>query len=249
MSRVFLGLAGLAAATVVAAGCGGGGSKVSAGSSKPATATKATPTSVRIIEANNATLGRVLEDAQGKVLYTYTADVGGKIGCTGVCLTYWPPVLLPAGQKAAIAGPGVSGLGIVASPEGPQVTFRGHPLYTYVADTRPGEASGDNVVDSGGKWLVATLAAPSTPATTAPKVPATAPATTSAPATTDTTAAHPVVPMTSPPMTAAPMTSPPVTRAPVPTTRPTAPPTSRAPAPTTPPTAPPTTSAGGGPSY
>jgi predicted lipoprotein with Yx(FWY)xxD motif len=223
MSRVFLGLAGLTAAALLAAGCGGGGSKVSAAGSTPAAPAKATSASMRVVEVRNATLGSILEDAQGQTLYTYTGDVGGMIGCTGPCLTYWPPVLLPAGQKAPVAGPGVSGLGTTASPEGLQVTFRGQPLYTYVADTRPGETSGQNVVDSGGKWLVAALVAVPTPATTPP----TAPPTTAAP---------------TPPTTRAPATSPATSAPPPPVT---SPPMTRAPAPTTPPT----TSPAGGPSY
>lgn len=224
-----LGMTGLA---LLAAGCGSGGSKVSAASAQPAAATPTTtaPATVRVIEARNATLGTILEDSKGMVLYTYTADAGGKFGCTGACLAYWPPLLLPAGQTAPAAGPGVSGLGTVAAPEGEQVTFRGQPVYTYVADKRPGETSGQNVVDGAGTWLVAVLAAAPSPATTAPP--------TSTPTTTPP-AAPPTTPVTSPPVTHAPIMTSPVTRTPA------APP----PPPTSPPMAPPTTAPAGGPSY
>lgn len=35
-----------------------------------------------------------------------------------------------------------------------QVTYSGHPLYTFVEDEGPGEANGDGLVEFGGKWSV-----------------------------------------------------------------------------------------------
>ena len=34
-----------------------------------------------------------------------------------------------------------------------QAAYDGHPLYTYVGDTAPGQASGNNVNLNGGLWL------------------------------------------------------------------------------------------------
>ena len=34
-----------------------------------------------------------------------------------------------------------------------QLTYDGHPLYTYIGDSAPGQASGNNVNLNGGLWL------------------------------------------------------------------------------------------------
>ena len=33
-----------------------------------------------------------------------------------------------------------------------QVTYAGHPLYTYTADTKPGEAKGNDFSSYGAEW-------------------------------------------------------------------------------------------------
>jgi predicted lipoprotein with Yx(FWY)xxD motif len=33
-----------------------------------------------------------------------------------------------------------------------QATYDGHPLYTYTADTAPGQANGNNLSINGGLW-------------------------------------------------------------------------------------------------
>ena len=79
--------------------------------------------------------GTVLTNAGGSTLYWFAPDTAAKSNCSGSCAAYWPPVTgLPA------AGPGVSGrLGTIARSHGvTQATYNGHPLYTYVGDTRPG---------------------------------------------------------------------------------------------------------------
>ena len=149
-----------------------------------------------MVAIRSATLGTILADARDMVLYTYTADAGGRDGCTGACLKYWPPLLLPGGARAAVAGAGVTGLGIVQRPTGAQVTFEGKPLYTYLGDSRPGETSGQGIVDSGGTWYVAVLKAPVAATGTKPAQPAatTSPATPTPATTTPArhrTACHP----------------------------------------------------------
>jgi predicted lipoprotein with Yx(FWY)xxD motif len=69
--------------------------------------------------------------------------------CNGTCATYWPPVL---GTPAA--GPGVTGrLGTIKRADGSaQAAYDGHPLYTYVGDSAPGQANGNNLNLNGGLW-------------------------------------------------------------------------------------------------
>jgi hypothetical protein len=128
------------------------------------------------------------------------------LGCTGGCLTVWPPLLLPAGQAQPIAGPGVTGLGTITRPEGVQVTYHGMPLYTWFKDTSPGQVTGQGVVDSGGTWFVASLtpassnSAAASPSTAGPAV--TQPPVTQSPVTQAPVTQAPVTPASTPPTTA-----------------------------------------------
>ncbi|MDA8291496.1 MAG: hypothetical protein M0Z33_07455 [Actinomycetota bacterium] len=102
-------------------------------------------------------LGRVLVDGSGMTLYHFTADSVHHLACTGKCLSIWPPLYLAKGQRAALAGKGVSGLGTVARPGGKrQVTYHGEPLYEYSGDTKAGQTRGEGIL---GAWFAVKLAA------------------------------------------------------------------------------------------
>jgi predicted lipoprotein with Yx(FWY)xxD motif len=46
-------------------------------------------------------------------------------------------------------------VGRVTRPDGStQLTYGGHPLYTYVRDTRPGMVTGQAIDQDGGPWYV-----------------------------------------------------------------------------------------------
>lgn len=93
-------------------------------------------------------LGTVLVDAKGFTLYTLASESGGSIKCTGSCAASWPPLLLPTGVMSATAGGGVNAgkLGTVSRPDGgTQVTYGGMPLYLFVSDQSPGQATGQGV--------------------------------------------------------------------------------------------------------
>jgi predicted lipoprotein with Yx(FWY)xxD motif len=87
-------------------------------------------------------MGMVLADSAGRPLYTYSADEAGATAsaCTGGCASAWPP-LMTSGTPTA--GPGVTGtLGKLSSG---QVTWNGHPLYTFASDSAAGNPTGDGV--------------------------------------------------------------------------------------------------------
>jgi predicted lipoprotein with Yx(FWY)xxD motif len=91
----------------------------------------------------------VLTNSAGRTLYWFAPDTSTKSACYGSCATYWPPV---AGGLRA--GPGVTGtLGTIhRAGGGTQETYDGHPLYTYIGDSGPGQAHGNNIDQSGGFW-------------------------------------------------------------------------------------------------
>jgi predicted lipoprotein with Yx(FWY)xxD motif len=93
----------------------------------------------------------VLTDARGLTLYSFAPDTSAKSACYGTCATYWPPVL-----GSPSAGPGITGkLGTITRTGGAiQATYDGHPLYTYVGDSAPGQDNGNNLNLNGGLWLI-----------------------------------------------------------------------------------------------
>ena len=103
----------------------------------------------------------VLTDEQGRTLYYFTPDKGGRVTCTGGCAHAWPPLVLPSTTAAPQLPVGVSGhVGSVANPGGgTQITLNGWPLYRYAGDASPGEANGEGIGDN---WFVATSGIPVT---------------------------------------------------------------------------------------
>jgi predicted lipoprotein with Yx(FWY)xxD motif len=112
-----------------------------------------------------ANFGPVLTNTAGFALYTYPPDVNGMSKCTGACASVWPALTVPAGTTPT-AGSGVTGtVAAVLQANGTyQVTYNGSPLYTFVGDTSPGQATGNGV----GGFAVVKVAAAPPPATTAP---------------------------------------------------------------------------------
>lgn len=119
-------------------------------SALPATA-GASGASTVVTVTHNKTWGSILTLKNGDTLYRLTADSKNKSTCSGACAKVWPPVLLAAGQKSPI-GHGVSGLGSIARAGGArQVTINGLPLYLFIGDQKPGQATG-NIKDMWGQW-------------------------------------------------------------------------------------------------
>jgi len=96
----------------------------------------------------------VLTNAGGFTLYWFAPDTA-----TQVHLLRNLPRLLAAGNPPPLAGPGHPGkLNTIKRSDGTtQVTYDGHPLYTYVGDTAPGQAFGNNLNLNGGLWHEVTV--------------------------------------------------------------------------------------------
>jgi predicted lipoprotein with Yx(FWY)xxD motif len=102
-----------------------------------------------VLKARNVGGVNLLTNADGLTLYWFAPDTSTKSACYGDCAAYWPPV-----TGTPSAGPGVTGkLGTITRTDGTtQATYDGHPLYTYIGDHSPGQASGNNVNLNGGLW-------------------------------------------------------------------------------------------------
>jgi predicted lipoprotein with Yx(FWY)xxD motif len=107
-------------------------------------------------------LGKVLVNGQGFTLYVFAPDKrSGSSKCYGRCASAWPPLVLPSGVHKAPAGPGArsSLLGTTKRRDGTvEVTYHKWPLYTWVVDSAPGDATGQDLNNLGGKWYVITPA-------------------------------------------------------------------------------------------
>ena len=91
----------------------------------------------------------VLTNAKGFTLYSFAPDTPATSKCYGSCAVYWPPVTGTAAASSGVPGR----VGTIKRTDGSeQLTYNGHPLYTYVGDTAPGQARGNNLNLNGGLW-------------------------------------------------------------------------------------------------
>lgn len=105
-----------------------------------------------LVELRKTALGTILVDGRGRTLYLFEKDRGGVSMCNSACTNYWPPLI---SHGALRAGKGVhqSLLRLSLSPNGTrQVTYGGHPLYTFVGDQRAGQTAGEGLDNFGGEW-------------------------------------------------------------------------------------------------
>jgi predicted lipoprotein with Yx(FWY)xxD motif len=135
-------LAILAASTLLAACGGGGGSTTYTPPANGGTGAGGAGGG-----QNGAVLGTQTIDggpafvtSGGHAVYTFDGDtVADQSTCTGGCAAIWPPVRPPSGTLSA---PWSS---FRRSDGSMQLAYNGKPLYTFVQDTRAGEASGNGV--------------------------------------------------------------------------------------------------------
>ncbi len=184
--RITVAALSLTALAVFVAGCGGSSTTSSTSSSQPTTtsATNAGGSSggaATVSTASTPKLGTIIVNSSGMALYDFQKDTATKSACYGSCAKIWPPLTSGGAPKAA-GGAETSKLGTIKRTDGTtQVTYNGHPLYTYTADMSPGEVNGNGITSFGGSWHAlkpsgseatatssATTGGGSTEATTAP---------------------------------------------------------------------------------
>lgn len=160
-SRHLISLAGagmVALGSVSLAACGGGGataaqSPVYGGSASTASQQSTPQTTSGKVSTASTSLGTVLVDAQGRTLYLFKADKGTKSACSGACASAWPPLRV-SGKPTVGGGATASELGTTQRSDGqPEVTYNGHPLYTYTGDSKSGDVNGQGLTAFGAAWF------------------------------------------------------------------------------------------------
>jgi predicted lipoprotein with Yx(FWY)xxD motif len=150
---MLLALPAVAAGVALVAACSSSGTSASGGSSGHVAAAAV---GLKTAKIGGAT---VLTNAKGFTLYSFAPDTPTASKCNGTCAQSWPPVKpgTASGVKGAFAT-------IKRSDGSPQLTFHGHPLYTFVGDKSPGQASGNGVTAFGGVWHEAPASGGAAPA-------------------------------------------------------------------------------------
>lgn len=102
------------------------------------------------VQLRHTSLGNILVNSSGRTLYEFTKDHANKNSCTSIsgCSEVWPS-LKTSGRPTAGSGIKAS---LLSSISGKQVTYAGHPLYTYSGDSGPGKTSYVGVKQFGGTW-------------------------------------------------------------------------------------------------
>jgi predicted lipoprotein with Yx(FWY)xxD motif len=97
-----------------------------------------------VVNTKSTSLGTILVTSSGQTLYLDVNDKSGHFACTGQCAAAWP-VLKTNGKPKAAGKVQASKLGTVKHGSATQVTYNGHPLYTFTADSKSSPVSGEGV--------------------------------------------------------------------------------------------------------
>jgi predicted lipoprotein with Yx(FWY)xxD motif len=133
----------LAVTAAFATACGGMGTSATSTHSSSSIAT------------SKSSVGTILVDSNGDTLYLFAKDSGGTSACSGACAKAWPPYAVKG--TAPSAGPGLEAslLKSLKRADGTrQLSYDGHPLYTFSGDSKAGDLSGQDSDAFGAHWYV-----------------------------------------------------------------------------------------------
>ena len=98
--------------------------------------------------------GKLLTTRGGLVLFVFSKDGRNVDRCASIpgCASVWP-IISTHGRPTAGRGVRRSLLGTIhVAGKGPQVTYAGHPLYSYAPEPTPGATDYIGARASGGTW-------------------------------------------------------------------------------------------------
>ena len=94
-------------------------------------------TDLELYAVQTGTLGVVVTDGEGRVLYGSAGDQADppQSHCTDACAQAWQPLTVPAGQEPQLLGVEATVVGRLARPDGSsQLTLGGWPVYVNRGD-------------------------------------------------------------------------------------------------------------------
>ena len=104
------------------------------------------PAGVHPMKVSSGT--NALVDGKMMTLYTFAKDQPGVSNCYDNCAKNWPPLM-----AAADAKPMGDWTIVMRKDGGRQWAYKGMPLYTWIKDAKPGDATGEGMGQ--GAWKVA----------------------------------------------------------------------------------------------
>ncbi|MFI1093302.1 hypothetical protein [Streptomyces sp. NPDC020917] len=153
-TRAFIAMTGTAFLLSTAGAAYAAGGSQSALSAHTPQSVAATSTSSATVSTKSGPLGTVLVNSKGDTLYLFQADKTSTSTCNGNCAKQWPP-LTTTGTPTAGGGVNSSKLSTTTRSDGTkQVTYNGHPLYTFTGDSKAGQMNGQGLTLFGAKWYV-----------------------------------------------------------------------------------------------
>ena len=106
------------------------------------------------LQLHQSGLGEILVNGRGFTVYVFTHDSRRRDTCVTLsgCTSVWPPTI-SHGRLTLGQGVRRSRVGTITLPNGTrQLTYAGHPLYTYAADAGPAQTAYVGVEEFGGTW-------------------------------------------------------------------------------------------------
>jgi len=135
----------LAAAGLALAACG-----ASTGNGTATAASSVSGAATKDVKTRTTSLGTILVNRSGLSLYRLSGEKKGHFICTGSCTQLWHPLRPRKGHSPT----GVDNLSTLKRPDGSkQIAYKGHPLYRFDQDTKPGDTKGQGFKDVG-TWSV-----------------------------------------------------------------------------------------------
>jgi len=133
----------IASVSLAALAAAGGITAAAAGASSMSTPSAAQSSAATVHTAQANVAGKtetILVNGRGLPLYYYRPDTATKSFVTGELAQVWPPLTSPAPTGAGVSGH----VTVLNDVNGKQVTYNGHPLYTF-ADDHADQVTGQGV--------------------------------------------------------------------------------------------------------
>lgn len=150
LARTLAAVGAVGAVGVMAAACSSSGG--AGGSGTQGTGGAGSGDGTATVETHSGPMGTFLTDSSGRTLYMWAADPSGSSKCVGTCASAWPPALA-TGTPTASGGAKAGDLGTITRSGGTkQLTYAGHALYRFSADTSAGDTRGQGSNGFGARW-------------------------------------------------------------------------------------------------